>query len=110
MEFSFSEELLEIKRIARDFAEREIRSHVMEWDEKQNFPREILKNLAELGFLGVLILAEYGGAGLGHTEYLTIVEELARVDGSLGINIAAHNSLSTRHIVNFVSEDQRHRL
>ncbi len=109
MEFSFSEELLEIKRIARDFAEREIRSHVMEWDEKQNFPRHILKSLAELGFLGVLIPAEYGGAGLGHTEYVTIVEELSRVDGSIGISVAAHNSLCTGHIFNFGSEEQRHR-
>jgi len=109
MEFSFSEELLEIKRIARDFAEREIRSHVMEWDEKQNFPRHILKSLAELGFLGVLIPAEYGGAALGHTEYVTIVEELSRVDGSIGISVAAHNSLCTGHIFNFGSEEQRHR-
>ena len=109
MEFSFSQELLEIKRIARDFAEREIRSHVMEWDEKQNFPRHILKSLAELGFLGVLIPAEYGGAGLGHTEYVTIVEELSRVDGSIGISVAAHNSLCTGHIFNFGSEEQRHR-
>src|SRR6266436_6750746 len=109
MEFSFSEELLEIKRIARDFAEREIRAHVMEWDEKQSFPRNILKRLAELGFLGVLIPAEYGGAGLGHTEYVTIVEELSRVDGSIGISVAAHNSLCTGHIFNFGSEEQRHR-
>src|SRR6266705_5041854 len=109
MEFSFSEELLEIKRIARDFAEREIRSHVMEGNEKQNFPRHILKSLAELGFLGVLIPAEYGGAGLGHTEYVTIVEELSRVDGSIGISVAAHNSLCTGHIFEFGDEDQRRR-
>src|SRR6266566_7723709 len=107
MEFSFSEELLEIKRIARDFAEREIRSHVMEWDEKQSFPRNILKRLAELGFLGVLIPAEYGGAGLGHTEYVMIVEELSRVDGSIGISVAAHNSLCTGHLYSFGNEEQR---
>src|SRR5262245_65063491 len=78
MEFTSSEELLEIKRIAREFAEKEIRPHVMEWDEKQIFPRETLKKLAELGFLGVLIPTEYGGAGLGYLEYVTIIEELSR--------------------------------
>ena len=107
MEFSFSEELLEIKRIARDFAEKEIRPHVMEWDEKQIFPYDVLKQLADLGFLGVLIPTEYGGAGLGYTEYVTVVEELSRVDGSIGISVAAHNSLCTGHIFNFGNEDQR---
>src|SRR5262245_54392840 len=107
MEFSFSEELLEIKRIVRDFAEKEIRPHVMEWDEQQIFPRDILKQLAELGFLGVLIPTEYGGAGLGYVEYVTIVEELSRVDGSIGISVAAHNSLCTGHIYNFGTEEQR---
>src|SRR5262249_49601860 len=109
MEFSFSEELLEIKRIARDFAEKEIRPHVMEWDEKQIFPRETLQKLAELGFLGVLVPPEYGGSGLGYQEYVTIIEELSRVDGSIGISVAAHNSLCTGHIFSFGSEDQRRR-
>src|SRR5215813_14940413 len=109
MEFSVSEELREIKRIVRDFAEKEIRPHVMEWDEKQIFPRDVLKALAELGFLGVLIPSEYGGAGLGYTEYVTIVEELSRVDGSIGISVAAHNSLCTGHIYNFGTDDQRRR-
>ena len=93
MEFSFSEELLEIKRIVREFAENEIRPHVMEWDEQQIFPLDVLKKLADLGFLGILIPTEYGGAGLGYTEYVAIVEELSRVDGSIGISVAAHNSL-----------------
>jgi hypothetical protein len=109
MEFSFSEELLEIKRIAREFAENEIRPHVMEWDENQIFPLDILKKLAGLGFLGVLIPHEYGGSGLGYTEYVTIVEELSRVDGSIGISVAAHNSLCTGHIYGFGNEDQRRR-
>src|SRR5215471_16974766 len=109
MEFSFSEELLEIKRIVRDFAEREIRPHVMEWDEKQIFPLDVLKKLGQLGFLGVLIPPEYGGAGLGYTEYVTVVEELSRVDGSVGISVAAHNSLCTGHIYSFGTEDQRQR-
>src|SRR5215510_2440336 len=110
MEFSFSEELLEIKRIARDFAEKEIRPHVMEWDEQQVFPRDVLKQLAELGFLGVLVPTEYAGAGLGYIEYVTIVEELSRVDGSIGISVAAHNSLCTGHIFSFGTEEQRKRL
>ena len=87
MDFKLSEELLEIKRIVREFAENEIRPHVMEWDEKQIFPCDVLKKLAELGFLGVLVPTEYGGAGLGYTEYVTIVEELSRVDGSIGISV-----------------------
>jgi alkylation response protein AidB-like acyl-CoA dehydrogenase len=109
MEFSFSEELLEIKRIAREFAEKEIRPHVMEWDEKQIFPIEVLKKLGQLGFLGVLVPTEYGGAGLGYTEYVMIVEELSRVDGSIGISVAAHNSLCTGHIYTCGTEDQRRR-
>src|SRR5215468_10647458 len=109
MDFKFSEELLEIKRIAREFAENEVRPHVMEWDEKQIFPIDVLKKLAGLGFLGILIPAEYGGAGLGYTEYVTIVEELSRVDGSIGISVAAHNSLCTGHIYGFGDEEQRRR-
>ena len=109
MDFNYSEELLEIKRIAREFAENEIRPHVMEWDEKQIFPREALAHLARLGFMGVLIPAEYGGAGLGYLEYVTVVEELSRVDGSIGISVAAHNSLCTAHIFEFGTEEQRQR-
>ena len=109
MDFSYSEELLEIKRIAREFAEKEIRPHVMEWDEQQIFPLEALHDLAQLGFMGVLIPAEYGGAGLGYMEYVTIVEELSRVDGSIGISVAAHNSLCTAHIFNSGTEEQRRR-
>src|SRR5881396_4344590 len=107
MDFSQSEELLEIKRIVRDFAENEIRPHVMEWDETQTFPREVLRKLGELGFMGVLIPTEFGGAGLGYTEYATIVEELSRVDGSIGISVAAHNSLCTGHIFSCGTEEQR---
>src|SRR5258705_12362421 len=107
MDFNYSEELLEIKRIVREFGENELRPHVMEWDEKQIFPCDVLKKLAELGFLGVLVPTEYGGAGLGYTEYVTIVEELSRVDGSIGISVAAHNSLCTGHIFQSGTEDQR---
>src|SRR5881296_4063421 len=107
MEFSYSEELLEIKRTVRDFAECEIRPHVLEWDERQIFPRDVLQKLAGLGFMGVLIPTEYGGAGLGYVEYVAIVEELSRVDGSIGISVAAHNSLCTGHIYSFGNEEQR---
>src|SRR5207248_8511721 len=107
MEFSYSEELLEIKRTVRDFAENEIRPHVLEWDEKQIFPGDVLKKLARLGFMGVLVPSEYGGAGLGYVEYATIVEELSRVDGSIGISVAAHTSLCTGHIYNFGNDAQR---
>jgi alkylation response protein AidB-like acyl-CoA dehydrogenase len=109
MDFTQSDELLEIRRVAREFAENEIRPLVMEWDEKQLFPREILSRLGELGFMGILIPHEYGGSGLGYMEYVTIVEELSRVDGSVGISVAAHNSLCTGHIFTFGTEDQKKR-
>jgi len=109
MDFSQSDELQEIRRVAREFAEKEIRPHVMEWDEKQVFPLDILKRLGELGFMGVLVPHEYGGSGLGYMEYITIVEELSRVDGSVGISVAAHNSLCTGHIFTFGTEDQKRR-
>lgn len=109
MEFGYSEELLEIKRIVREFAEKEIRPHMMEWDEEQVFPRKVLDELGELGFMGVLIPHEYGGAGLGYIEYATIIEELSRVDGSVGISVAAHNSLCTGHLFHAGNEEQRQR-
>src|SRR5262249_9303832 len=109
MDFSFSEELLEIKRTVREFAENEIRPHVLEWDENQIFPLDVLRKLGQLGFLGVFIPHEYGGAGLGYTEYVTVIEELSRIDGSIGISVAAHNSLCTGHIYKFGNEDQRRR-
>jgi alkylation response protein AidB-like acyl-CoA dehydrogenase len=109
MDFSQSDELLEIKRTVHDFAENEIRPHVMEWDEQQTFPRDTLLKLGALGFMGVVIPQEYGGAGLGYLEYVTIIEELSRVDGSIGISVAAHNSLCTGHIFSFGTEEQRKR-
>jgi alkylation response protein AidB-like acyl-CoA dehydrogenase len=109
MDFSHSDEVLEVRRIARDFAEKEIRPHVLEWDEQQLFPRDVIFKLGELGFLGILIPPAYGGAGMGYMEYVTIIEELSRVDGSVGISVAAHNSLCTGHIYTFGTEDQRQR-
>jgi alkylation response protein AidB-like acyl-CoA dehydrogenase len=110
MDFGYSEELLEIKRTVREFAEKEIRPHMAKWDEQQIFPRDLLLDkLAGLGFMGVLIPTEYGGAGLGYVEYATIIEELSRVDGSIGISVAAHNSLCTGHIFHSGTEEQRRR-
>lgn len=107
MEFGFSDELQEIRRTVRDFAEKEIRPNVMDWDENQIFPRDVLSKLGELGFMGVLIPSDLGGSGLGYMEYATIIEELSRVDGSVGISLAAHNSLCTGHIYSFGSEAQK---
>ncbi len=109
MEFNHSDELEAIRRTIREFAEKEIRPHVMEWDEEQIFPRDILDKLAELGFLGILIPSEFGGVGLGYQEYATIIEELSRVDGSIGISLAAHNSLCTGHIFMAGTDEQRNR-
>jgi alkylation response protein AidB-like acyl-CoA dehydrogenase len=109
MDFTHSDELLQIKRVVREFAEKEIRPHVMDWDEGQIFPRDILSRLGDLGFMGILIPQEFGGSGLGYVEYITIVEELSRVDGSIGISVAAHNSLCTGHIFAFGTEEQRKR-
>ena len=109
MDFTYPDEVLEIRRVARDFAEKEIRPHVMEWDEAQTFPREVLSRLGSLGFLGILIPQDYEGAGLGYLEYVTVIEELSRVDGSVGLSVAAHNSLCTGHIFSFGTEEQRRR-
>src|SRR5215831_13185793 len=98
MQFDLTEEQLQVKRAVREFAESEIRPHVMEWDEAQHFPLEIIPKLGQLGFMGVVFPPEYGGAGLGYVEYVTIIEELARVDGSVSIIVAAHNSLCCGHI------------
>ena len=111
MDFSHSEEFDEIRRTVREFAENEIRPHMMEWDEAQTFPRDVLDRLGKLGLLGILIPSEYGGANLGYQEYVAIVEELSRVDGSIGISVAAHNSLCTGHIYLAGTEEtlfQRH--
>lgn len=109
MDFQFTEEQNEIRRAIREFAESEVRPHVMEWDESQHFPQEILPKLAPLGVMGVTFPAEYSGAGLGYIEYSIILEELARVDGSVSLIIAAHNSLCAGHIFIAGSEQQKRR-
>lgn len=98
-----------IRQSARDFAETRIRPHVMEWDESQYFPVELFKELGQLGFMGVLVPESYGGAGLGYQEYITVIDEIAQVCGSIGLSVAAHNSLCTGHILQFGTEEQKQR-
>src|SRR6184192_4543348 len=98
MQFELTEEQLQMKMSVREFAEAEIAPHVMEWDEAQHFPIELLPKLGELGLTGVLFPEELGGAGMGYVEYATAIEELSRVDGSVGIIVAAHTSLCSNHI------------
>ena len=107
MDFTFTDEQKQLRKSVREFAEGEIAPHVMEWDESSRFPSEILPKLAEMGLLGVIFPEEYGGAGLGYIEYATVIEELARVDGSVGLFVAAHNSLCSNHIYKFGSEEQK---
>jgi len=107
MEFELTEEQKQIKLSVREFAEAEIGPHVMEWDEEQHFPIELKPKLAELGLMGVIFPEEYGGAGMGYIEYATIIEELSRVDGSVGISVAAQNSLCSNHIYQYGSEEQK---
>jgi len=97
----------EIAKSVRDFANLHIRPKVMEWDESQTFPVEIFKKLGELGLTGVLVPEQYGGAGLGYAEYVTAIVELAKVDPSIGLSMAAHNSLCTNHILMFGNEEQK---
>lgn len=104
-----SEELDLIRASAAEFAAQHIAPHVMEWDEAQVFPKELFHEMGRLGFLGVLISPEYGGAGMGYAEYITIVDEISQVCGSIGLSVAAHNSLCTQHINQFGTEEQKRR-
>ncbi len=107
MDFSFTEEQQQLRKSIREFAEGEIAPHVMEWDEASHFPLEIMPKLAEMGLLGIIFPEQYGGAGLGYVEYVIAIEELSRVDGSVGIIVAAHNSLCSNHIYKFGTEAQK---
>ena len=107
LDFSLTDEQVQLRRTVREFAEGEIAPHVMEWDEASHFPIEIVPKLAEMGLLGVTFPEKYGGAGLGYVEYAIVIEELSRVDGSIGIIVAAHNSLCTNHIYKFGTEEQK---
>jgi len=109
MEFELTEEQQQVKRMVREFAEAEIKPHVMEWDEPQHFPKDLFPKMGALGLMGVLFPEEYDGAGMGYIEYATIIEELSRVDGSIGLSVAAHNSLCSNHIYQYGSDEQRRR-
>ena len=98
---------VEIRQMAREFALKNIKPHVMEWDEAQHFPTQLFQNLGELGLMGVLVPEQYGGAGLGYHEYKVVIEEIAKVCGSIGLSVAAHNSLCTNHILTFGDETQK---
>ena len=107
MDFQLSDEQLQLKKSIREFAEREIAPHVMEWDEACHYPTKVIKELGSMGAMGVLFPAEYGGAGLGYVEYVIVIEELSRVDGSVGITVAGHTSLCTNHIFENGNEEQK---
>jgi alkylation response protein AidB-like acyl-CoA dehydrogenase len=106
MNFELTEDVLQIKRSVREFAEGEIAPHVMEWDEAQHFPKELLPKLAKQNLLGIIFPEEIGGAGLDYVSYATIIEEIARVDPSIALGVAAHNSLCTNHIFQFGTKEQ----
>ena len=107
MDFELNEDQQQIRSSIREFAEAELRPHVLEWDESQHFPVELLPKFAQLGITGVIIPEEYGGAGMGYIEYVTIMEELSRVDPSIALSIAAHNSLSSGHLYLAANESQK---
>jgi alkylation response protein AidB-like acyl-CoA dehydrogenase len=107
MNFQFAELTQQVAQTARDFAQQHIKPHVMEWDESQEFPVHLFKELGKLGMMGILIPEEYGGAGLSYFEYKTIIEEIAKVCGSIGLSVAAHNSLCSGHIMSFANEEQK---
>lgn len=108
-DFSISENQQMVGQMAKDFAEKHIRPHVMEWDEAQHFPVELFKKLGELGMMSVFVPEEYGGSGFGYFEYVTVIQEIAKVCGSIGLSVAAHNSLCTGHILAFGTEEQKHK-
>jgi alkylation response protein AidB-like acyl-CoA dehydrogenase len=109
MTFDFTPEQIQLRKSIREFAEAEIAPHVMEWDEAQIFPHEVIKKLGQLGCMGSIFPEELGGAGLGYIEYSIIIEELSRVDGSVGIIVAAHTSLCSNHIYKMGSDEQKRR-
>lgn len=107
MNFEVSELTSQVAISARDFAQQYIKPHVMKWDESQEFPVDVFKEMGKLGFMGVLVPEEYGGAGLTYFEYISVIQEVSKVCGSVGLSLAAHNSLCTGHIMTFGNEDQK---
>ena len=107
MEFSTDELTQQVGRTASDFAAQYIKPYVSQWDESQEFPHQLFKALGRLGMMGVVVPEAYGGSGLSYTEYVTIIVEIAKVCGGIGLSLAAHNSLCTGHILSFWNEDQK---
>src|SRR5690348_12530746 len=107
MDFQLTETAEQITEMIRDFGKAYIQPHVMEWDEQQVFPVDMLKGLGRLGLMGVLVPEEYGGSGMGYPEYVTVISEISKFCGGVGLSVAAHNSLCTGHILQFGSEDQK---
>lgn len=107
MYYKESEQMALVRESAREFSRMHIKPHVMEWDEQQHFPKDLFHKMGEYGFMGILVPEEYGGAGLGYQEYITILDEISKVCGSIGLSVAAHNSLCTNHILSFANEDQK---
>lgn len=107
LNFTETDDQKMIAAMVRDFGEREMKPHVMEWDEQQEFPLELFRKLGTLGLMGVLVPQQYGGSGYGYLEYVTAISEISRIDGSIGLSVAAHNSLCTGHILQFGSEEQK---
>ena len=109
MDFEYTPEQIHLRKAVREFAEGEIAPHVMEWDEEQTFPLEVIRKLGKLGYMGAIFPEALGGAGFGYIEYSIVIEELSRVDGSVGIIVAAHTSLCSNHIYKMGTEEQRRR-
>lgn len=107
MNFDYTETQQLVAESARDFAKQFIQPYVMEWDEKQIFPVDVLKKAGEFGFMGILVPEQYGGSGLGYHEYIAVLNEISMVDPSIGLSVAAHNSLCTNHILTFGNEEQK---
>ena len=107
MDFEYSDEQVELRRAVREFADKEIVPHASEWDDKEEFPAEVIKQLGELGFLGVIFPEKYGGDGMSYIDYSIVIEELARADASVGITVAAHTSLCANHIYEQGTDEQR---
>lgn len=107
MDFAPTDTQLEIKKMIQDFADKEIRPNLMKWDEEQVFPRDLFRKMGELGLMGVIVPEKYGGSGLSYFEYVTVVSEIGKVCGAIGLSTAAHNSLCTGHILYFGSEEQK---
>ena len=107
MEFQQQEITVQVAQTARDFARQHIKPYVMQWDETQEFPIQVFREMGKLGLMGVLVPEEYGGSGLGYLEYVAVIEEVSKVCGSVGLSLAAHNSLCTGHILQFGNEEQK---